>query len=192
VKCAFPRFIQQAISAFLSITAVDRNPYLLNLIIWHILYILHERLHSQTIIFRSYLMAVYFVGLTQPSRRTKLFSVLKATKDEILYAYVRLHMTFYFYLRLARIVTCRHISAAIPITTFHNTATRRCHTIPYAQTGMTKLIVAIRNYCLTWLSSHWYFPETSTSLKLFYIKIDIRINSKCLSFHFRTPYGSFT
>ena len=133
--------------SFLSITAVDLKRYLLNLKIQHFLYILHERWDSQSIIFSSYLMAVYFFGLTQPSGRKKLLSILKATKDEILYTHVSLHKTFYFYMFLAKIVTCRHISATIPIKTFHNTASSRCHDIPYGQTGMTKLIVALRNSC---------------------------------------------
>ena len=132
--------------SFLSITAVDRNRYLFNLKI-HFLYILHEPWHSQSIIFGSYLMVVYFFGLTQPSGRMKLHSVLKATKDEILYTHVRLHMTFYIYLRLAKIVMCRHISATISITTFHNTVSSRCHAISYGQTYMTKLRAALRNYC---------------------------------------------
>jgi len=132
--------------SFLSITAVDRNRYLLHSKL-HLLYILHERWHLQSIICLSYLMAVYFFGLTQPLGRTTLPSVLKATKQEILYTYVRLHMTFYFYLRLAKTVMCRHISATIPITTFHNTTSSRCHAIPYGQTGMTDLIVTLRSYC---------------------------------------------
>jgi hypothetical protein len=131
---------------FLSITAVDRNRYRFNLKIQHFLHILHERRHWQTIIFGSYLTAVYFFGLTQPSGRMKLHCVLKATKDEILYTHVRIHMTFYFYLRLAKIVMCRHISATVSNTTFHSTVPSRCHAIPYGQTGMTKLIVALRNY----------------------------------------------
>ena len=68
-------------------------------------------------------MAVYFFDLTKLSGGTKLLSVLKATKDEILYTHVRLHMTFYFYLRLAKIVMCRHITVTIRITTFHKSVT---------------------------------------------------------------------
>jgi len=79
-------------------------------------------------------MVVYLFGLTQPLGKTKLLSVLKATKDEILYTHIRLHMTFYCYLHLAKIVMCRHISATIPITTFHNNASSRCHAIPYGRT----------------------------------------------------------